>query len=153
MNAMKTINVTPMLPVSTGWGVTSAPVWEVLWETDDCVRTLMNVQHLTSALLPPPASTLVGHITVTVAAATSSMTPGALIWMSVRQAAAALMRPAQIHQAPSHVSVQQDTVEMGPPARMWMNAHWPRRATQMPYVSTFLAPTTVPVRWVILEMG
>lgn len=79
---------------------------------DDCVKTLMSVQQSTSALLPLPVSTLADHITVTVAEASSSMTPSAMMWMSVRWAYAARMQPVGIHLAPSLVSVKQGTEEM-----------------------------------------
>lgn len=113
----------------------------------------MSVQHPTSALVPLSASTLEGHITVTVAAASSSIIPSAMTWMSVQQASAALMLPARIHLARSHVSVQQVTGEMASHVWMWMNAHWLSSATPMPVVLTSLVPTIAPVRWVILETG
>lgn len=119
----------------------------------DCVKTSMSVQFLTSALLPLPASTLAGHTTATVAAASSSITPSAMTWMSVWQAAAAPTQSAQIRLAPSLVSVQQGTGETASPVWMWMSARWLSSATPMPFALTFLAPTTAPVGWVIQEMG
>ena len=153
MNAMKSINVTPVLLVSTGSGVTSAPVWEVISEMVDCVKTLMSVRHPTSALLPLPASTLEAHISVTVAVASSSITPSAMTRMSVWKAAAAPSQPAQIHPAPSPVSVQKGTGETASLVWMWMSVCWLSSATLMPFALTFLALITAPVRWVILEMG
>lgn len=119
----------------------------------DSVRTLMSVQHPTSALLPPPVSIPRGHFTVTVAAASSLITPSAMTWMNAWQAAAAPTQSAQIHLAPSPVSVQQDIEEMVLPAWMWMSAPSSRSVTLMPFVSISLAPTTAPAKWDILEMG
>lgn len=74
-----------------------------------CVKTLMSVQHPTSAPLPLPVSTLVGHMIATVATASSLITPSAMTGMSVRQASAAPFQPAQTHLAPSLASVKKGT--------------------------------------------
>lgn len=79
MNALtKIMNAIPMLLVSTDWGVTTAPVLKVLKGMADCVTTSMSVQIPTPALLPLPASTLVVHITATVAVASSLISPSAM---------------------------------------------------------------------------
>lgn len=119
----------------------------------DCVKTLTSAQHPTSALLQVPASTMVGHITATVAEASSWITPSAMTRMSVWKAAAARTQPAQIHLAPSLVSVEQGTGEMASLVWMWTSARWLSSATPLPFALTSLAPTNAPVRWVILETG
>ncbi len=119
----------------------------------DCVKTLMSVQHQTSAHLPLPVSILAGHFTVTVAAASSLITPSVMTLMSVWRAVAVPMQHAQIHLVPSLASAQQGTGEMALPVWMWKSARWLNSATQMPFALIFLDPTTAPVGWVILEMG
>lgn len=91
--------------------------------------------------------------TVTVAAAFSLITPSALTWMSACPAAAAPTQPARIHLGPSLVSAWRDTGGTVLPVRMWMNARRLSSATPVLCALTFQAPTTVLVRWVILEMG
>lgn len=131
----------------------NAPVWKVLPAMDDSVKTLMSVKPLTFAPLLRLASTLLGHITVTVAVASSLITPSVRMWMSVRWATAAHLQTAQIHLVSSPVSVQQGTGEMVSPVQTLMSAHWPDSATQMLFALTFLALITALVRWVILEMA
>lgn len=152
MNVMKPTNAAPGLSVSTGSAPTSAPAWKASSEMDECVTTSMSVQDQTSALPPPPVSTLPGRTTATAAEGSSLITLIALTWMSARQAAAARTQIARTHLDPSAVGACQGTGETASPVQMLMNACRPGSATPTPFAPTILAPLTALASWVILEM-